>query len=148
GVLARQPMDLLFSPRPDPTEEWLKRIYAYVGVERTPGPGAMDLYNQPEAIPVLIDLLRYRDPHVRGMAAYFLKCLDPQPREAVPALLQAWQRCKDHYCSIPGPGGLLRFDEARAAICIHDTIVEIDPDAAREAGILVEPPGPHGDSLD
>jgi hypothetical protein len=145
--VARQPASHLAPPLPSPTGQWFERIFARVGLGQAPGPGVIDLLGPPEATPVLVELLRDNNPHVRGMAAHLLSLCSPRPKEAVPALLQAWQRCKDQYRT-DFESGRVFLNEADAANAILSAIWHIDPEAARQAGVPRVEPGPQGDNLD
>jgi hypothetical protein len=125
----------LFGPRPPRTlpEEWLNRALSSLGVRVDESLSGREVaFGEPEAIPVLLELLRDPRPHVRRWAALSLEGMEPPPREAIPALLGAWQRYRDDY---RGPRGV-GFTSPRDAVReIRDALWRIDPDAAGRAGV-------------
>jgi hypothetical protein len=84
----------------------------------------------PAALPVLIELLRDRDPVLRRYAADCLGDLGPKARAAVPALLRALrdQEKGGFFCTV---------SEAAA-----DALKQIDPETAAQAGVPRDGPPP------
>jgi hypothetical protein len=102
------------------------------------------LLKQPGSVPVLIELLRSPNPHVRCYAAGFLYQLDPPPKQAIPALLEAWQQYKGDIRRDLESDGSFDPDVNRfytpefAADTIRQAIWQIDPETAKQAGIPKE----------
>ncbi len=111
------------------------RAFALVGMNWSPGPSATQMYGKTEAVAVLVELLDDPDPHVQREAARFLAELEPRPKDAIPALLKAWQRCKADYHGWLYGGGLEFGNAVDAANWVHDAIWEIDPESAERAGV-------------
>jgi hypothetical protein len=140
--LAKMPKGLswlFYQPSLTLPEKWLARGLAPFGIEGGLRPSALELYGQAEAVPVLIELLRNPEPRVRANAAMILRDLEPAPKEAIPALLEAWQQCKADYCG--GFGEVKEngnAEDADAAWWVHEAVWQIDPAAAQRAGIPYE----------
>src|SRR5262245_50231760 len=79
------------------TKQWLDQVLVPLGIEWTFSPAVEKLYDEPDAVPVLIELLSDTNPHVQARAARYLGALRRPPEQALPALLQAWRQRKDKY---------------------------------------------------
>jgi hypothetical protein len=74
-----------------PEPSWFDRVWAYFGVRpgQADGPDAPLLWQgDPEAVPILVDLLKDEDEAVRLQAALSLAELGPLAHQAVPELLR------------------------------------------------------------
>jgi hypothetical protein len=109
-----------FCHTPSRWEQWLSKIL----------PNSSQLSNRfdppwedgdPEAIPVLVELLKSPERHVRIIAAYGLEIIGPPARDAIPALLAM----------------LLRDDDEDVATEAWCAIESVDPAVAGEhVGVL------------
>jgi hypothetical protein len=132
GWAARQSTNFMLPPSPTATELRVNQILAPLGVQWHPGPSVWEVRCKPEAIPVLIELLANKDSHVRGVAAELLRELKPPPEQAIPALLRAWQMCKDDRY-IGTFGETVSFRDIDATCSILNAIQAIDPEAIKRA---------------
>ena len=76
-----------------------------------------EMEGDPEAVPVLTELLRSTNPRMREVAVTLLRSIGPPAKSAVPELLRAMEECE--------PGFRYIFTQA---------LLAIDPEAARQAG--------------
>jgi hypothetical protein len=133
---------------PPPTlAEWLRdRAFALVGA--TPpsvdDPRGNDLLRgDPQAVPVLAELVSHPDPRVRYWAADGLRCVRPRALEAVPALVAAVRRYggdgrRESQAGDGDADNLLmgivtRIDEPVAADKVRSALEDIEPEAAKRA---------------
>ena len=96
------------------------------------------LMGDPDALPVLMVLLKSEQPAIRHQAVFGLGRIGPQARPALPLLLEMWQHGQN---KIEITDGLEEYDFG-PDIC--DAIHRIDPAAAKQAGI----PGPFSEMVD
>jgi hypothetical protein len=119
---------------------FVKAVLAGVGVTWDPWPSGYELYGDREAVPVLIQLLGNSNPLVRALAADCLLNVEPLPKEAIPALLDEWQKCKADYRGSVYDEGVRYGNAIHAANRINDAIWAIDREAAIKAAIPREAP--------
>jgi hypothetical protein len=125
--------------------EWLNSTFARFDSEWDyyEPPGGQ-LFLRHDAVPVLIEMLSYDDSRVCRWAAYFLEILEePEPKEAFPALLVAWQRYKNNFQGSEKHSAWRYGNSVDAAMCIYNALLYIDVDqleAAQQAGVVAEDP--------
>jgi hypothetical protein len=113
---------------------------ALSGKEITPPPGAK-LLGRHDAVPVLIEMLAYRDSRVRRWAGFYLhNVIYSEPKEAYPALLETWRRYKQDFRGSEKHEGWAFGNNVDAAMCIYKALLHADPEAAIQAGVFEEDP--------
>lgn len=83
----------------------------------------------PEAVPVLLELLADANPRVRGIAAFCLGNLGPDASSAFPVLLNTF----NGMMAGDGPQGR---DESACCANVGEALVSIDSNEARRCGVL------------
>jgi hypothetical protein len=105
------------APEPPAWVTWLGK--AGFRIERDKSSFSL-LAGDPDALPVLVELLESADPRARRVGAYGLRAIGPRARQAVPALLKALGD-PDVAVRFAAGGSLRRVDEdaAEAAGCFN-----------------------------
>jgi hypothetical protein len=138
-------------PPPLTPTEWLRdRTFALTGAplpSKNDPRGDIFLRGDPQAVPVLAELVGDPDPRVRYWAADGLQCVTPPARDAVPALLAALRRYgnEGEWERVNGDGGdqdvlsgiVTRIDDAAATGKIRSALEAIEPEAANRAAARV-----------
>lgn len=109
------PGQLVPAPEPPAWVTWLGK--AGFRFERDES-GFPLLLGDPDAFPVLVELLESADPTARRVGAYGLAAIGPRARQAVPALLKALgDPDRGVWLAARGSLGLVDKDAAEAAGC-------------------------------